>query len=197
MEPSKLVEDFVDRFLHLYYEIPKYLVNFDFLREEFKCLVHSSQYGEPPDFPSSLTLADHEAPQIAEEEPNTPFFPCPPPFLVMMWVTPCNDCKDEKNVQHVPILSCHLSPTSVEEVREWLWNPIAKTYSSIPQEDVTIHNSSLEPYLHLCHPLLSIIHDSFYHDSLDQSTSLASCLHSLDSQDVGSYCDQAQSSHIT
>jgi len=100
MEPYKLVEDFVDHFLHLCYKIPKNFVNFEFLREEFKCLVHSSQYYEPPDFPSSPTLYNHEAPQIGEEDHNTPFFPYPPPFPVPMSL-PRGDCKAQKFEQNV------------------------------------------------------------------------------------------------
>jgi len=160
-------------------------------------LGHSFQYDEPPDFPSSPTLVDHEAPQITEEEPNTPFFPCPPPFLVPMWLAPYGDCKVEKSVKHVPKPSSHLSTACMEEVLEWLSKPITKTHSSIPQEDVTVHNSSLEYDLHLCHPPSSTSHDSLYHDLLDQSTSLAICSHSLDSPAASLNCDQAQGSHIT
>ena len=42
MEPNESIEDFVYHFLHLCYEIPKQLLNFDFLREEFERLDHVS-----------------------------------------------------------------------------------------------------------------------------------------------------------
>jgi len=131
MKLVELVEEFSSQFLHLYCEIPERNLNSDFLGQEFKCLVHVSQYGEPPDFHYSPTLADHEAPQIAEEEPNTLFVPCPPSFLVPMWVLPCGDHKAEKSAQHVPNPSSHLSPASMEEVPEWLMKPIMKNHSSI------------------------------------------------------------------
>lgn len=62
--PNKLVEEFVDCFLHLCYEIPKILLNFDFLREEFKHMPHISQYIEPQPLNLfvSLTFANHEVP---------------------------------------------------------------------------------------------------------------------------------------
>jgi len=117
MEPNELVNNFSNEFLHLCYEIQEEDVNWDFLKQEFEHLVLVSSYGEPepPDFSASPTLADHEAPHIVEGEPNTPFVPCPPPFLVLMWVPRCDDCKAEEPTQHVPIPSSHLSPASMEE----------------------------------------------------------------------------------
>lgn len=152
MEPHKLVEDFSHHFLHLYYEILAQILNFNLLREEFKCLVHVSQYGEPPNYPSSPTLVDHGAPHIIEEKANIPFSPCPTPFSVPMWVPPCGDCKVEESALHVPSPYSHPSPTSMEEISEWLKKPITKTHSSIPQKDVTIHESSLESNPHLFNP---------------------------------------------
>lgn len=95
---DELIEDFVDHFLQLCFEIPEHLFNFESLREEFKCSVCISQYGEHPDFPSSPTLVNHEAPQIEEEDPNTPFVPFPTPFLVSIWVPHCGDCKADNSV---------------------------------------------------------------------------------------------------
>lgn len=183
MEPNESVEKFSNRFLHLCYEISEEDLNWDFLKQEFERLVRVSSYSEPEplDFSSSPTLTDHEAPQIVEEEPNTTFVPCPPPFLVPMWVPPCSDCKVEESAQHVPNPSSHLSPMPMEEFPKWLREPITKTHSSIPQEDITIHNSSLEVDLPLCHRRSFTSHDSLYHDSLDQSVSPARCVHSLDS----------------
>lgn len=106
-------------------------MNFDFLNGEFKFLVHIYQYGEPTIFSSSPTLADHEAPQIVEEEPNTTLVPCPPPFSVSILVPPCSDCKVEKYAQHVPNTSSHHSHAFMEEVLEWLKKSIAKIHSSI------------------------------------------------------------------
>lgn len=73
---------------------------------------------------------------------------------------------------------------------------MAKTHPSILQEDVTIHNPSLESNLHLCHPPSSISQDSLHHDTLEQSTSQASCVHSLDSQAYGSSCGHVKGSLI-
>jgi len=107
------------------------------------------------------------------------------------------DYKAEKYVQHVPNPSSHMTLTSMKEVLEWLRKPIEKTHSSIPQEVINVHNSSLEFDLYLCHPPSSTSCDCLYHDSLDQSIPLASCSHSLDSQATGSICDQVQDRHIT
>jgi len=54
----------------------------------------------------------------------------------------------------------------MEEVPEWLKKPTAKTHSSIPQEDIIIHNSGLEGYLPLFHPPFKS-YDPLYHDLLD------------------------------
>lgn len=116
MERHELIEDFADQFLHLRCEIPDKILNSNFLRQEFTCLVHVSQYGETPNFPSSPTLANHEAPQFTKEEPTTLFVPCSPPFSVPMWVSPCSDHEAEKYVQHVPILSSRPYPTSMERI---------------------------------------------------------------------------------
>ena len=74
----------------------------------------------------------------------------------------------------------------MEEILEWLRKTMVKTHSSIPQEDIIIHYPSLESDLHIFRPPSSISHDSLYHESLDQSTSQARCVHSLDSQDASS-----------
>lgn len=42
MEPDESVEDFADRFLHIYCEIPYKILNSDFLRQEFRRLVRVS-----------------------------------------------------------------------------------------------------------------------------------------------------------
>lgn len=66
-----------------------------------------------------------------------------------MGIPPCGDFKSEKYVQHVPNQSSHLSPTSMKELPEWLKKPIVKIHSSALQEDITIHNSSLEFDIHI------------------------------------------------
>lgn len=75
--------------------------------------------------------------------------------------------------------------------------PMVKTNFSISQDDVTIHNSSLEFVLDFYHPLSSTCHDCLYHDEPDQSTPPVSFPHSLNLRVVGSNCNQIQGSHIT
>ena len=77
----------------------------------------------------------------------------------------------------------------MEEIPKWLMNPMVKT-NSIPQDDVTIHNSSLESDLDFCYSLSSTCDDSLYHDPSDQSAPPASFSNSLDFCVVGSNCDQ-------
>lgn len=160
------------------------------MKQEFERLVRVSSYGEPepPNFSTCPTLADHEAPQVVEEDPNASFVHCPPPFLVSMWVPPSGDCEAKEPAQHVPNASSHMSPAPMEEIPEWIREAIAKTHSN-SQEDITVHNSSLKFDLPLYHPPTFTSHDSLYHDSLDQSISLAIWAHSLNSQVVGSNCD--------
>lgn len=116
MKPGESVEDFASHFLHLCYEIPKQFLDLDFMSQELKRLVHVSRHGEPPNFPSSSTLSNHEAPQFAEEEPNTPFVPCTPPFAVPKWIPPCRDCKVEKFVQRVSPHSSRKAEKFVQRV---------------------------------------------------------------------------------
>jgi len=42
MEPDELDEEFVEQFLHICCEIPDKILNSDFLRQEFRHLVHVS-----------------------------------------------------------------------------------------------------------------------------------------------------------
>lgn len=61
-DPDEWVEDFANQFLHICCEIPDKLLKLDFLMQEFRRLVHVSQYTEICDLISSPNLADHEAP---------------------------------------------------------------------------------------------------------------------------------------
>jgi len=85
----------------------------------------------------------------------------------------------------------------MEEIAEWLRKPMAKTHSSILQENIILHNLSLKFDLHLCHTSSSISHDSLHHDLLEQSTSKASRAYSLYSQATRSNCSHVQGSLIT
>jgi len=69
-------------------------------------------------------------------------------------------------MHHVPNPSTQLSPTPTEEIEEWFGKPMVKTHPSIPQEDFTITNPSLESNLHLFHHPSSTSHDSLHHDLL-------------------------------
>lgn len=88
MEPNESIEDFSNRFLHLCYEFPEEDMDHYFLKQKFKHLVHISLYSESNtlDVSSSPTPVNHDTPLILEEESTIPFVPCPPPFLVLMWV---------------------------------------------------------------------------------------------------------------
>lgn len=112
-------------------------------------------------------------------------------------VPPHSSRKSKKSTQHVPIPSSQSPPTPMEEILEWLKKPMAKSHSSIQQDDIIVHNLSLDSYLHLCCPPSSTSDDFLYHDSLDQSTSPASYAHSHDSQVAGPNCGQVQGSLIT
>ena len=106
-----------------------------------------------------------------------------------MWVPPCGDHETGKFANQIYNPSSHPSPAPMEQIPEWLTKPMMKAHSSIPQEDVTVHNSNLKADLDLCYPLSSSHPDSFYHDSPDQSASPTNFSHSLYSQAVGSNCD--------
>jgi len=111
-----------------------------------------------PNVFTSPNLVNHETPLTSKQETINPFVPCPPSFLVLMWVPPCDDYKVGKStnqIPHPPSLSSsdfHDSD-SMEEILGWLMNPMVNTNSSIMQDDVTIHNSSLESDLDLCYLL--------------------------------------------
>lgn len=138
MKPIESVEDFYDRFLHLCCEIFEEDMNQDFLKQEFEHLVLISLQGElkPPDFSTPSTLVNHETPLILEEESTTPFSPCPPPFLVSMWVPPCDNKKVKKSTNQTPNPPSHYSSIhdsySMKIIIEWLMKPMVNTNSSIP-----------------------------------------------------------------
>lgn len=73
---------------------------------------------------------------------------------------------------------------------------MVKTQPSIPQEDITFHNPSLESNLDHFHPPSYISHDSLHHYSLERSDSQASCVHSLDPRATSSSCSHVQDSII-
>ena len=104
MKPDESIEDFSDWFLHLYYEFPEGNTNWDFLKQNFECLVHISLHGEskPPDVSSSLTLVNRETPLISQEELAIPFVLRLPPFSVPMRVPSGNDVKVGKSTHQIP-----------------------------------------------------------------------------------------------
>ena len=108
---------------------------------------------------------NHETPIISEEEFTTPFFLCPPPFTVPMRVSLYDDNKVWKYANQIPNPSSHSSSAFhvsylMEEILEWFTKPMVNNNSSILQDDVTIHNSSLESDLYFCYPLSSTCYDS-------------------------------------
>lgn len=86
MEPDESVEDFYNRFLHLFYEFSKEDRDRDFLKQNFEHLVHISLHGEfrPPDVSSSPTLVNQETPLILDEELDIPFVSFPPHFSLLV-----------------------------------------------------------------------------------------------------------------
>lgn len=75
--------------------------------------------------------------------------------------------------------------------------PMVKTHSSIPQDDVIVHKSGVESNLDFCCPISFTYPNSFYHEPLDQSASLASSSHSLYSQVIDLDYDLVQRIHRT
>jgi len=66
-------------------------MNADFLKQDFEHLALISLHSEPepPGFPTSKTLVNHETPLILEEF-TSPFVLFPPHFLVLMRVSSCD-----------------------------------------------------------------------------------------------------------
>jgi len=133
---------------------------------------------------------------ISEEEYTTPFFACPCPFPVLMWVPSCDSNKVKKSENHIPNPLSHCSSihdsNSMEEIPEWIMKPMVKTNSSILQDDLTVHKSSLNS----CYPL-SLHALALYCDFPNQSTPPTSFSHSLDFRVAGSNCDKVQGNHFT
>ena len=100
MKLGELVEDISTHFLHLCHEIPERFEDLDFMSQELKHLVHVSQNGEPPNFPSSLTLVDHETPHVSKRVPPHSGFKVEESAQN---VTPRKSCKAEK--------LCNMFPT--------------------------------------------------------------------------------------
>jgi len=77
MKSGEYKEDFINQFLHLFYEFPVENFNYNFISENFQSLIlltlKSFEY-EPSDDVSLPAYVDHETPQICEEEPTIPFF---------------------------------------------------------------------------------------------------------------------------
>ena len=80
MKSNGTLKYLFDWFLHLFYEFSKEDVNWDFMSENFQCLVpilvKQFESDSPIDF-SLPTFLDHEAPPFLEEESITIFIPCP------------------------------------------------------------------------------------------------------------------------
>lgn len=111
MKPDESIKDFSNRILHLCYEFPEEDVYWDYFKEKFWHLAQISlkQFeSKPPDHPALPNFENHETPLISKEEPTIPFAPYPPPFLVRMWVPPCDDVKVGKSGNQIVDLSFSL-----------------------------------------------------------------------------------------
>lgn len=124
-----------------------------FISEKFQSfIILSLKYFqfEPPNYVSLPTYVDHEAPKICKEEPAIPFVPCPPLFLVPIWVPPSDVVKDGKSENRIVDPSIKPPPISHD------LDPIDK---------------SLEWFINYTEqPLPSTSRDSLFHDLLDQSS---------------------------
>lgn len=100
VNPYEPIYDFSNRLLHLCYAFPKQYMDRDFFRKMFKHLVwiylNKCEY-KPPYVPLSPTFINCETPIISEEEPIVPFVPCAPPFLVEIWMPPCDNVEVGKS----------------------------------------------------------------------------------------------------
>lgn len=136
---------------------------------------------EPHDALISLNLVNCETPRISKEEPTTPFVPCPPHFLVPMWVPPCYDNKFGKYENQILNPSLHPPFAShvldlMKETPKWLMDPRVKANPFTPQDEIDTLNinleyGSIESFTYsrgICHPLSSTCHESTYHDPCDQ-----------------------------
>jgi len=70
---------------------------------------------------------------------------------------------------------------------------MVKTNSSIPQDDLIVHNSSMNS----CYPLSSTCLDSLYSDPTDQLAPPVGLSQSLDFRVAGSNWNQVQGTHFT
>jgi len=97
--------------------------------------------------------------EISKKKPTTPFVLCPPPFLDLMRMPPCNDNEVGKYAHKIPNRASH-SPSAfhdsnpMEEILEWIIKPIVETNSKYDLDSF--------------HPLSSPSYDHLPHDFLDQ-----------------------------
>jgi len=109
--------------------------------------------------------------QISWEEPIIPFSPIPP-FIVLIWVPPCNDVEVGKSIDQISIPSSQPSSIShdldpSEDNLEWFMNHIVKNNPSIQPDGINTHNTSLEFYFDYCLPLSSLSYDPLPLEPLD------------------------------
>lgn len=83
MKFDESIKDFSNIFLHMFYEFPEEDMDWDLFKEKFQRLVQISL--EQSEFESLVdndlpTFINHETPLIPDEEPTSPFVPCPPPI---------------------------------------------------------------------------------------------------------------------
>jgi len=66
MKPNESIKDLYDHFLNLCYEFPEENMDWDFFKQNFKCLVHMYLHGEskPADVSSSQTPINRHNPLI-------------------------------------------------------------------------------------------------------------------------------------
>ena len=111
MEPSEYVEDFLNLFIHIY-EFPEGVVKSYIIMENFQSLILLFlKYLESKPLDNSLSpnIANHGTPQSSKEEPT---IPCPPHFLVRIWVPLGNDVKFGKYENQIVDLSIQSPSTS-------------------------------------------------------------------------------------
>lgn len=139
-------------------------------------MVRISLHGgsKPSNVYTLQTLVNHKTPLILEEEPIVPFVPYPHPFLAPIWVPCCDNGRFRKFANQILTPSYQPSSTShhldlIEDNLEWFMEHKVKANHFFSQDDINVHNFSIESDLDTYHILSSVSHDPFSLDLLDKS----------------------------
>lgn len=154
MKYNESIEDFINWFLHFCYEFHVEYFNYNFISERFQSLIilpMKSFTSEPFNDCPIPNYVDDETPQICEEEPAIPFFPCPPPFPISILVSPSEDVEVEKYENWITNPSIQPPPIShdlipIEDNLEWFNNfidPKVKVYPLDFEDHISKNKSNI------------------------------------------------------